>query len=108
MKKETLLELIGLALENNPKSTPEYTGNGTLKICILQRGWVFVGRYYQEGDDCRLEDASCIRSWGTTKGLGELAENGTLTNTKLDLTPTVRFHRLGIVATIDCNEKKWK
>ena len=50
----------------------------TKQIVILNRGWVVVGNYYEKGDDCTLTDASVIRAWGTTKGLGELAENGPL------------------------------
>lgn len=103
------MELSGLALENKAETvSSNCSENGTLKICILQRGWIFVGKYYEEGENCRLEEASCIRSWGTSKGLGELAENGPLSSTKFDPSPTVRFHKLGIVATIDCNTKKWK
>ncbi len=70
------------------------------RIVIAQRGWVFVGRYREEGDDVTLTAASVIRSWGTTKGLGELV-NGPLAATKLDAAGTVRLHKLGIVATLD-------
>lgn len=109
MKKETLLEFIGLALSESPSKNVSSSQDGTLKICILQRGWVFVGKYYEEGDDCRLEEASCIRNWGTTKGLGEIAEGGPTSNTKLDkLSKPARFHKLGMVVSLDCNEKNWK
>lgn len=40
-----------------------------VRIVILQRGWVMVGRYSQNGDECSLTDCSTIRAWGTTKGL---------------------------------------
>ena len=43
-----------------------------IRIVILQRGWVAVGRFSQSGSDCILEQASIIRKWGTTKGLGEI------------------------------------
>jgi hypothetical protein len=78
------------------------------QIVILNRGWVVVGNFYEKGDECTLTDASVIRVWGTTKGLGELAENGPLTNTKLDPTPNVHFNKLTMVARIDVNEEKWK
>jgi hypothetical protein len=78
-----------------------------IRIVILQRGWVFVGRYVQVGEDCALTDAKCVRRWGTTKGLGELAANGPLPNTVLDSSPDVRFHILTVIATIDCAEDKW-
>ena len=80
--------------------------NGPIKIAILQRGWVFVGRFSKEGSDCMLENAYCIRQWGTTKGLGELT-NGPTSKTVLDDAGTVRFHELGVIALVDVNNEKW-
>lgn len=77
------------------------------QIVILNRGWVVVGNYSEKGDDCTLTDASVIRVWGTTKGIGELAENGPLTNTKLDPCTNVHFNKLTMVARLDVNESKW-
>ncbi len=77
-----------------------------VKIVILQRGWVFVGRFSKKESECKLENAYCIRQWGTTKGIGELV-NGPTSSTKIDKANTVRFHELGIVALIDCEESKW-
>ena len=82
---------------------------GDVKIVILQRGWVMVGRFERNGSDCKLHNAAVIRSWGTSKGLGELASNGVLPNTKLDPTNgLVEFDYLTVVATISCEEEKWK
>jgi hypothetical protein len=78
-----------------------------IRLVILQRGWVFVGHFEQHGARCRLTGASCVRRWGTTKGLGELAQAGKLPNTVLDATPPVEFHELGIVATVQCDPAKW-
>jgi hypothetical protein len=78
------------------------------QIVILNRGWCVVGNYSEKGDECYLTDASVIRVWGTTKGLGELAESGLLTNTKLDPCPNVTFHKLTMVARMDTNEANWK
>lgn len=86
---------------------PEYTGD--IKIVILQRGWVLVGKFEKNGSDCKLHQASVIRSWGTTKGLGELAENGPLSSTKLDpCFGVVEFDYLTVVASISVNEAKWE
>lgn len=72
------------------------------RIVIAQRGWVFVGRYHEDGDDVTLTDASVIRRWGAkAMSLGGLT-NGPLSDTVLDPVGTVRLHRLGIVATLDC------
>lgn len=82
--------------------------NGQVRIVILQRGWVMVGYYSRDGENCRLTNASVIRNWGTTKGLGELAKDGPTSNTKLDPTNgLVEFHRLTEIATISCSDDKW-
>ena len=83
------------------KSAPD------IRIVILQRGWVMVGRYAQEGSQCTLDGAYVVRFWGTTKGLGELAANGPLAQTKLDPVPHVEFHALTVIATIACEAEKW-
>jgi hypothetical protein len=75
------------------------------QIVILNRGWIVVGDYSEKGDECTLTNASVIRVWGTTKGLGELAENGPLANTKLDACPDVRFHKMTMVARMDVSDK---
>lgn len=81
--------------------------NSDIKIVILQRGWVMIGRYSRDGEICTLENAYIIRQWGTTKGLGELALEGKKANTKLDKAGHVEFHILTAVATINCNDSKW-
>ena len=82
--------------------------NTKKKICILQRGWVMVGNFQREGNDCTLTNASVIRVWGTTKGLGEIALNGPNSSTKLDFCGTVRFDYLTTIAVLDCAEENWK
>ena len=82
---------------------------GNVRIVILQRGWNMVGRFERNGSDCKLHDAAVIRTWGTTKGLGEIAKDGPTSSTKLDpCNGTVEFDYLTVVATIGCNEEKWK
>jgi hypothetical protein len=81
--------------------------SGPKKICILQRGWVMVGDFFREGNDCTLTNASVIRVWGTTKGLGELALNGPTSSTKLDPCGTARFDYLTTIAVLDCNRGNW-
>lgn len=86
----------------------EEATNSPIKIVVLQRGWVVIGKYSEEENDmCLLTSAKVIRSWGTTKGLGELALEGKQPNTKLEETGVVRFHILTSVAIIDCDETKW-
>lgn len=83
--------------------------DGGIRICILQRGWIVVGRYSQKGSECKLTDANVIRVWGTTRGLGEIAMHGPITDkTKLDPCPDVYFHELVGVFQIQCEASKWE
>ena len=82
---------------------------GDIKIVILQRGWIMVGRFERNGSECKLHNASTIRSWGTTKGLGEIAKGGPTSSTKLDKNyGVVEFDYLTVVASIACSEESWK
>lgn len=81
--------------------------NSNIKIVVLQRGWVFIGRWKQEGDMCSLDNAYTIRTWGTSKGLGQLALEGKQSSTKLDKAGRVEFHQLTVVAAINADEKLW-
>lgn len=105
-----IMKLSGIASALNGGSPcaakPEHA-NGDMQIVVLQRGWVMVGKFYQTGEECRLEDARVIRVWGTSRGLGELVD-GPLKDTKLDPCGTARFHALTIVHRIDVNPEKWK
>lgn len=83
--------------------------DGDIKIVILQRGWILVGRFSRKGSDCKMTDASVIRNWGTTKGLGEIAQSGPTASTKLDKCfGLVEFDYLTMVASISCEEKVWE
>lgn len=79
------------------------------KIVVLQRGWVFVGRYLLDPETqiVTLTDSRNIRVWGTTRGLGELAESGPTASTKLDHTGVVTFHLLTQVLAIDTEVTTW-
>ena len=89
------------------KKGSEEPTNSNIKIVVLQRGCVFIGRWKQEGDMCSLDNAYTIRTWGTSKGLGELALEGKKTGTKLDKAGHVEFHQLTTVAVINCSEELW-
>ncbi len=91
-------------LEGTQKS-PNYQGQ--VKIVVLQRGWVYIGRFSRKDNDCQLMNAYCIRTWGTTKGLQELV-NGATSSTKLDKCDgIVEFDWLTVVHTITVKEDKW-
>lgn len=105
MKKLDIIKAL-LNDEETKESCDESSGT-SIQIVILQRGWVTIGRYSECGNECLLENAQIIRTWGTTKGLGEIAEGGPTSSTKLDETPDIRFHKLTMIARMDVNEKNW-
>ena len=102
------IDIIKALLSDEEKSEVKNELGTKKQIVILNRGWVVVGDYSEEGENGLLENASVIRKWGTTKGLGELAEKGPLSDTILDSSPDIRFNRLTMVARIDVNTKNWK
>lgn len=82
--------------------------DGDIKIVVLQRGWVYIGRFERIGNDCKLHNAYCIRVWGTTKGLPELV-NGATKDTKLDKCDgVVEFDWLTVIHTIAVKKESWK
>ena len=78
-----------------------------VRIVILQRGWVMVGNYSKDGEQCFLRNASVLRWWGTTRGLGEIAVGGPTAKTKLDPCGEVEFHVLTTIAIMRCDAEKW-
>jgi hypothetical protein len=92
------------------KGTQQLSPNymGVIRIVILQRGWVYIGRFTRNENLCQLKNAYCIRTWGTTKGLQELV-NGATSKTILDKCDgVVEFDWLTVVHTIEVNESAWK
>ena len=80
---------------------------GDIKIAVLDRGFVYIGRVKQEGDFWILTSAKNIRVWGTSKGLGELVK-GPLSGTRLDDVGTVRVPNRALISLIDVEQAKWK
>lgn len=89
------------------KEGSEEPKDSNIKIVILQRGWVVVGRWSQDGDMCKLDNAYTIRTWGTSSGLGQLALEGKQSSTKLDKAGHVEFHILTTVAIMNAREDVW-
>jgi hypothetical protein len=78
-------------------------------ILVLQRGWVVVGDVIDELEDrLELANASVVRRWGTSRGLGQLALEGPQKTTVLDPCGAVLVHPLSIVMQIPCKEEAWK
>lgn len=100
MKEVTINGVAYVPKDEAPPASP-------VRIVVLQRGWVAVGRFHQEGPNCTLTNAHVVRIWGTTKGLAEIASDGPTSKTVLDAAGTMRFHELTIVAMLDCEASKW-
>lgn len=101
------LEVNGVKYVRKDSVTNHKQFDGDIKIVVLQRGWVYIGRFERNGNDCKLYNAYNIRLWGTTKGLPELV-NGATSSTKLDRCEgIVEFDWLTVVHTITVNKSKW-
>lgn len=78
-----------------------------VRIVVGQRGWIHIGYYSKNGSTVILRSAQCVRRWGTTAGLGQLASDGPSSRTILDKVGTVEMHELAVVHSIICNGDKW-
>jgi exosome complex RNA-binding protein Rrp4 len=99
------MQLVKMLLGFEEKTTEfkTYTEAPKKQIVIAQRGWVFIGMVQKDNSNITIKEASVIRNWGTTKGLGELAKNGPIKDkTVLDACPDITIHELSIVARINC------
>ena len=78
---------------------------GPQQIVVVDRGWVYVGIARHVDGALKIENARCIRRWGTTRGLGELAESGPTSETKLDPMGTVLVPDRAVISVIACKSK---
>ena len=79
-----------------------------MSIIIGQAGWVWVGHYERNGDTILIRDARCIRRWGTTRGLAQLANDGPQPETKLEPACDVELHVLAVIGRLPCREEAWR
>jgi len=79
----------------------------TKQIVVLQRGWVVIGDVNKTSEEVTIKNCSIIRVWGTSKGLGEIAENGKTSKTVLDSSPDVIVHPLSVVLYMNVNMDNW-
>jgi hypothetical protein len=84
---------------NGMEYTPVGAATGDRKIVICTNGWVFVGS--DTGDGVNYTNASVIRRWGTTKGLGQLALEGKTDKTVLDFFGSMTVCEQNVIAVID-------
>jgi hypothetical protein len=80
----------------------EAVSMGPQQIVIVDRGWVYVGQAEESVDKITIRNARVIRIWGTTAGLGQLAEGGPTPTTKLDPIGTVVAPMRAVISIIAC------
>lgn len=106
----TELELNGVKYirKDSLPQAPAREYDSDVRIVILQRGWIYIGRFEKlPSGVCRLHNSSNIRIWGTTKGLQELV-HGPTSITKLDKCEgIIEFDWFTVVHTIAVDAKKW-
>lgn len=83
------------------------TDSAPLAIIVLDRGWVFIGRIEKLPNEVRIEHAGCIRRWGTSKGIGQLALEGPTSNTLVDEAGTVTVPGHAVICLIEAEVSKW-
>lgn len=106
-KASILKEALAGMLGSTGQGAQGIPKGSTIQIAILEKGFVFVGKCYYSGPFLHIEDAKCIRVWGTTRGLGEIAVNGPTDKTVLDPVPGVTAGAGSVVALIPCEASKW-
>ena len=89
------------------ESATEYKSS-PVQILVLNRGWIAIGNVSEKKSKTIIQNASIIRKWGTTEGLGELAIKGKLEDTVLDKCPDITVETCNVVLTINCDQNKWK
>lgn len=91
------------------RETPGNPING-VRIAVVDNGFVFIGILdciqTLHGSMVIISNAKNIRSWGTSKGLGEL-KDGPLSQTITDEVGTMTVPLSRIVFTFATNAKKW-
>lgn len=77
------------------------------QIVVLQRGWVVIGDVEKTEAEINISNCSVIRVWGTSKGLGEIADGGKTSETILDPSPDIIVHPLSVVLFMNVNQSNW-
>jgi len=79
---------------------------GPIKIAVLERGFVYIGRVDQVDGEIVIRGARSLIRWGTSKHLGELY-SGPLPNTRLGAACTVRARLQQLIHVIEVDEHAW-
>ena len=72
------------------------------QIIVVDNGFVFIGNVTPTPVGYLVEDCSCVRAWGTTNGLGQIALTGPTSETILDPCGTIEVEKHATLFRIDC------
>jgi hypothetical protein len=92
----------------NQAAASATSDTSSFNIVVLDRGFVYAGDVTIDGDWCIISDAQNVRRWGTSRGLGELAEKGPQRNTQLDPSGTVKAPLRAVIAMIAISSERAK
>lgn len=101
---EKLIQLLKL-MESPTDSEP--TNHG-LCIAVLDKGFVYVGEVTTDKEFVTITSARCVRKWGTTEGLGQLAIFGPQDETLLDDANIVKALVGELKHMLICKEASWR
>ena len=80
---------------------------GEIKIVVIERGFVYVGRVQFGEDEITIHSARSLIRWGSSQHLGELV-NGPLPETKLGAPCTVQVRESQVIHKIEVSQDGWK
>lgn len=80
--------------------------HGDIKIVVLDRGFVYVGRVTEKDDRIEVSDAKNIIRWGTSKHIAELYR-GPLENTRLGDSCSFIAYRHNVIHIINVDQDAW-
>ena len=104
---EMLMEVLKMMMNSSGDSSTEKSDpvNKGRYIVLGNRGNIVVGDLVISGSTGYMTNASVIRRWGTTKGLGELAIDGPTNDTILDRCGEFEFEILTTCGMIPVKSK---
>lgn len=80
--------------------------SGPIKIVVLDRGFIYVGRVEEDDASITIRGARCLIRWGTEKHLGQLVD-GPCEATSLGDGCTVQCRVERVIHTIEVSQNAW-
>jgi hypothetical protein len=109
-----------LSLAFDDDDEPHKALEEDIRIVVLPRGWVQVGKFIPKTETLFMADGTpyknhyvelsggyVVRRWGTSTGLGQLAIDGPQSETTLDPLPATQVPLDSVVFSIPCCHPSW-